>query len=735
MNFIKQPIKSTYFNNRYNSLLLLGALFFTIAALWFPFGFALTALIEEWGLLGLFVKHGVFFLSSPSSPLAPHALRPLTFFPHALAYVLDTNSFIYLHILMMLALLVKGFSFAYLIRKMTNSAYWSLLAGVLVILYPADTMQIAFRGLHINWSLSLVLLAGSFFIAAIQTQRLGIYVLLSILAGALMFTSICMYDVALALFCLPFLILYGMSGFKKGLRELYARKLAVFCWLGAFLLYLLYAYYISTKVTSYEGSVRGEQSILYLLSLYYPKLFTIGALRGLLGGWFDAFRILFSEYALSGYVYIAFVTLIFYALFLLTKPFSINTRTIIGRGFWRVPVTGLLLLLAGYLPFALLLTHSAISQRTFLFASPGAVIIWISFLMLIEKWTKKIAFLLAFILIFAGFAAQLFHYHHYIGIATTQRSLLKNIVANYEGNPDKTLVIIDKSNQLNHTWMFILSNLSNALTYIYDHPIKSVQVCHAPGQGWQLLDTIARPGTCTEHVDNWSFRYPKVISINGKPSPHPPELVLNKNEVFTLIINPDGSVNPDSKLNNYRKKLLSSKNNLGARYRNILADNNWPSYFNKFWQPQPTNSYHWQFGKWWSLEMPIRGNGWREAEWQVNSFFHQSSAWKAQKEADLQFDLIPKGQEYKLHLYLNSILNDAIRASIKIRINDYEIAYRWVNHDEIEATLPTKDLIKGVNTLTFDSKTDEQTYDLSFRLVSVDLFPIKGTDNSLSRNA
>ncbi|WP_457095015.1 hypothetical protein, partial [Microvirga sp. P5_D2] len=63
-----------------------------VIALWLPFGFFLGGLIEEWGILALFTKHGTQFLAN-SDHLAAHLARPLTIFPHALAYALDPNSF------------------------------------------------------------------------------------------------------------------------------------------------------------------------------------------------------------------------------------------------------------------------------------------------------------------------------------------------------------------------------------------------------------------------------------------------------------------------------------------------------------------------------------------------------------------------------------------------------------------------------------------------------------------
>jgi hypothetical protein len=144
----------------------------TILVIWFPFGFTLTGLIEEWGILGTFIHNGLFFIATPDSPLAFLGLRPLTILPLSIAYLLDPNSFDSWHILLMLALFIKGSTSSHLIWKGTGSLKWASVMGVLVLVYPADTMQLSFRSLHINWALALLLLASSLFVIAYEKWRL-----------------------------------------------------------------------------------------------------------------------------------------------------------------------------------------------------------------------------------------------------------------------------------------------------------------------------------------------------------------------------------------------------------------------------------------------------------------------------------------------------------------------------------------------------------------------------------
>src|SRR5260221_13906064 len=92
------------------TILILPA--FVVAALWYPFGFALGGLLEEWDVLTLFSQNGVFFFATASSPLAGHMQRPFTVFFQAIAFTLDPDSFFYWHVFLAASLVLKGASAA-----------------------------------------------------------------------------------------------------------------------------------------------------------------------------------------------------------------------------------------------------------------------------------------------------------------------------------------------------------------------------------------------------------------------------------------------------------------------------------------------------------------------------------------------------------------------------------------------------------------------------------------------
>ena len=102
----KTLLPTPTFVNRWGFVFLPAAI--ALALLWLPFGFSIIGLIEEWDVLGLFTLYDPFFWVTSDGPLAAHRLRPLTVAPHALAYMLDPDSFIWWHILLMGSLLTKA---------------------------------------------------------------------------------------------------------------------------------------------------------------------------------------------------------------------------------------------------------------------------------------------------------------------------------------------------------------------------------------------------------------------------------------------------------------------------------------------------------------------------------------------------------------------------------------------------------------------------------------------------
>lgn len=700
---------------------LLWPSLFIVLALWLPFGLGLSGLIEEWDVLGLFTTHGLFFVADAASPLAAHSLRPLTIFPQAIAYYIDSNSFDYWHVLLMLALAVKGGASSYLAWKSTRSLGWAMVMGVLVLVYPADTMQLSFRSLHINMALALLLLAASLQVAAFDQQRRSISWGLGLVAAGLLLVSILMYEAALALIPLPFLIMYARNGLRRTWQSLRARPEIGFSWTVGAGLFVVYVLLAASNGTSYHSSIASARGYGAFLHDVLPKLFSIGMLRGLLGGWFDAVLMVWTEF--SSYTYITLAVLACAGLILWWKKVALGSeygdseRAALSRqAALRLGLVGVALLLLGYAPYLFSGAHLAISQRTFLFATPGAAFVWLAALIMLATIARWVAGMAVLGFVFLGLGAQLFQFHHYVQLATTQRTLLRSIVENFDGNlGDKTLVILDETNRLGHTWM-LRDNLRWALSYLYDRPIKSVEICLMPNGGWQRLDVLGRMGKCIESEDHWTFQAARPVTGPGLALPSPPrDLMVSKDAIVALTINTDGSINRAPALDAYRAHLEHGTDDAALRYRRILTANAWSLGFSQF-ADEGQNRYRWDFGKWWSLEVPTRGSGWREAEWQINRFHHYSSAWKTDERSTLVFDFAPTGKVQRVKGQFDAIVNQTIKESLRIRLNGRDLALHWGDGGRFEASIPAGILISGPNTIEFNSAIALDYFGLSVKL-------------------
>lgn len=643
------------------------SLLIIILAIWLPYGFTTGALLEEWGTLALFEQYGPIFFTHLNGPLAAHALRPLTVLPHSLAWLLDKNSFDDWHIITILSLVIKGLASAWLVRTATGSRFWGIVAGILVLLFPADTMQLALRGIAINFALALVLLGGACSVTAFQSPRRIVSYSLGLLSFVFVLTSILIYEAGYSLALLPFLILFARLGLADTLRVMKSRCIVTALWIAPFVIYPVYCFMVAPHIQSYQASLIAGSNPIVIFLHYLPKLFSVGIVRSLLGGWVDAFRMTWDEYSRTGYAWLFLTTGILsgFLLYILKTDTSMALST---KKWGRLAMAGIVLLMFGYAPSLLAPSHLDISQRTFLFATPGAVMVWVAFLTLLFREKKWISLSLTFFLVLIGLGAQLFQFEHYARLSSNQRYLLKNIIENFDGNlKGKTLVIFDKSNQLDKIWMLPASYLGNALTWFYQQPIHSVDICYSPAN---------QVKACFEHK--------KKIAIT---------------------INQDGSVTPVTFLKNYRKQLQNSNTPEALRYRNTLIPQSGP-FSRSLWRSVDPSQYKWQFGDWWSLDLPIRGSGWNEAVWTVNYFHHQASAWKTNKRATLLFNLKPAEKPAILKGKFLIILTPAIQNSMRISINGHPLNFKWEKDNAFRAAIPTNVLVSGVNTIEFDSDVD-----------------------------
>jgi hypothetical protein len=695
----------------------------TLVLLWLPFGFGAGGLIEEWGLLGLFNTYGPLPLAWIDGPLAPHSVRPLMPFTFLLGYLFSPDSFVAWHLLMIAALLVKGTAGAYLGYKVSKSPRWAAICGPLILLYPADTMVLSFRSLHINWAMALVLAGSAVFLLA-EGRRRATSLKLGALAGLLVFLAACMYEAALTLVLLAPMLIWAREGTRGAVRWLRNNWATLMAFWSGVLAYGLYAVWAASKVASYQGSIAGGgRSALTVFRESFPLLFSIAYPRLLTGGWRDAAAIVRTEFASYGYLVAATVAIALASWALWSRCISVAGRPGTTPAMaLRLLASGLAVCAMGYAPFLLLPSHQVISQRTFLWAAVGAAMALLALLMLLYLLNKAIALAATVLLVGVALGGQMFQFHHYANLSATQSALLRAIVANVDGDlRGKTLVIADETNLIGHTWTFPEGLLQSALAYLYGRDIGAVQICHMPAGEWVHADSLARRGNCSPDGAGWVFRSAAPVGGSGGYvyADKPQEIRLAPSQALTLAIHPDFSATlaPGA----VPALPMAGRQDLTARrYRGALqAGTPWIM----FRDQTPGASYRWNFGDWWSMEIPIRGTGWREAEWSPEGAGHLAWAWKTTERATLDFALAPATGAYRVRGKFGVFTGPEIRANLGILINGHAVAFKIADDGAFSADFPAQWLRRGVNQFAVITPPNNAYFGLTTQLVWFEVVP------------
>lgn len=702
-----------------------------VCLLWLPFGFGMVGHIEEWDILSLFTRHGVFFFAGEDSPLATHRLRPLTAAPNAVAYLLTPDSFVGMHLLQMLSLIAKGFAAAYIGYWLFRSRLYAVALGLLMVVFPADTMQLSFRSFHINCAvaLGLVGVAGILRSLTLRESNYRGGLLLAIASSASLAVAVLIYEVSLIFVPFPLLLLWARDGLRSAITTTIRQWPVVLTWSIATLGCLAYIYSVLSHGPTYQSSVVGDQATdLSLARERAMLLITTGLGRSLMGGWIDAAAILIDEY--QNYLYLICATLGIGTLLGLSgrqdRHFvhgSLAGEKRPPHGI-RIVLLGVVMTAFGYLPFLSSAAHIAISQRTFLFSTFGAALTSVGMVLALLGATPKqtLRAIVLTMLISLGFAAQMYQFQHYQIISDDQRHGLQSVV---KALPDvesgRSIVLLDGSQRFGSVWM-LRDNMMHALTYLYDEPINIVRICSMPGGYWQQLDRLGRPGRCIETADAWVFTDgPPVTGADYPRREAKIRATAEKQSTSVLQIDENGSSNASAQ---QIKRIAAGTDALSRRYEAVLADDNWPLKINQFRRKSAEASVRWDFGRWWSLEVPAHGIGWQDAQWSmVGRIKHASASWANLPQASLLFETHPVLAPYVLKGRIIAIAPGIDRSAINVKINGETSKLVWLNDHEFYAYVAAGVLVAGKNELVFDIPLDMEYYGLGFALDWLTLDP------------
>jgi hypothetical protein len=675
-----------------------------VASIWAPFGFAMGGLIEEWEFLGLTTNGTSLWWISPTSALAVIATRPLSAFPFALAHFLSPNSFTAWHVLTVLELIIKGVAAAYLIRKAVCSDLLALLGGVIAIVFPADTMTIAFRSLHINFAMMLLLVGASLSVADLvsDTSRR----LLSIAGAASALAAFLIYEAALPLIILPLMVVFIRLGIRGTLHNLRAKAASHAIWFSSATTYVGYVLIILRYIPQpYQASIfpSSADALATILSAL-KAMFTIAYPRMLWDGWRDGVSMLLVEMSLPTAV--PFLFAVATIIWLIAWRFRAVSDTRSGPMI-RALIAGLIIMFAGYVPFALLPSHQAISQRTFLWAAIGASFFTVGLLGFFV-WRQRLfaAYLAFLVFMLPSLAFMLVQHDHYVELSNNSKRALRGILAQID--PAKTNVVIDRTNSIGHTWNLLDGTMQLAITYLRDTPKQNYlfQVCRATGMEWEHSFPLARHGECHRETADWRFVAPVPVSGPGIPAAvSSDDLVLPNDQVQIIAVDrvppaieTDVSHDPTTPMSRERITNILSIKPPSQLWRSLKSDHR--------------EFLRWSFGDWWSLEKPTPGTGWREAEWDYRSGSHTSSAWANRDEAVIDFEFHSVNPSYPFRIRFNQFINPNGPNQFEVFINGRKIDLMAAD-GVYSGVIPSSVLRDGMNEFRLKMPVDPQNYGLS----------------------
>lgn len=683
------------------------AILFLVIAIWLPFGFSLSGLIEEWGALGIFTEHGPVYFVTQHTQFAAHRLRPFTLLPQSIAYTLDSNSFFYWHMLQMLAVFLKGVGAASIVLWLSNDRRLALFAGLLMIVYPADTMQLAFRSLHINWAVANTIWAVALILKATDFAEKWRQLLLALSGALALVVAILHYEAALFFIPLPLILWWAKYGLQNGVRRLLKQGLVVLVWFGGCLAVISYLALVSSAPDLYQASVSGSPlQTISTLAQNLPLLFKVGLYRLFIHGWLEALQMfgapLYLPYLLVTFVGVAVA-------FTLWKPqMQHRGGETAAPAMWRWICAGIIGGILGYLPYLSSLSHIHITQRTYLFATIGATIAITGLFALAMRRLPRLATIPAALLLATGLHAQWIQFDHYIGLSKRQKAVLASILEATPSIPNgKQLLIIDSSGITGNTWMLRGELMQSALTYLYGQPVK-VETCAGSDNHLEWKSFVVQPNGALASCNKVATGY----EIGAEALQEP--LRFAQEDLIVLRLNPDGTVVSD------RSDTISAAQ-LTERWARILRC--WPaSACRADVNSAPPNRFDYDFGTWWSLEDAQWGVGWRDAEWQLG-LRPRSFSWKQNDFASMSFRLRPSRAPYRFELELLTWVSQEAHDAIKVTLNGHHVPVTWPTPLELKGIVDQAWLKDGINELTLVSPIEPgQGVDLAVDRIA--LYPL-----------
>ncbi len=523
-------------------------MFLLALLLWLPFGFKTTGLYEEWILNDISETTQPPFFITPSSPtLALDSSRPLQMFFFAASYALDSNSHLYYNVFQMLFFFGKMVVTYWLVLQfLPGHKLLAFIAGLLYMVYPADTGPFTLRTIHIH-SATLAFLLAVYLLIQFRKQwgKIGWWALIG--SSIFLIISMWQYKVALAAAIVaPLVMLYFSRPDRRFL-------LGTGVWYGALAFTIIYTIWADShsSMPTYEGAaltgisftLNDFRSMLDALLLGYQRQFS---------GWSNAFAKLDYVLVYGGYLLTGLAITFGLGGWLIYQQ---HREKILQHVSWQryslLFVVGVLLFAVGmavYLPIA---SYRFQEFRIYYLATFGSAVVLALSLYFIShlsrRYRERVFLLLA--LPFVGLALlNAFEMHRrYVNFSLEQQSLLQQTAMQApQIKPDTVIIVIDNKlhNHIDNENVFVFGTiLPMTLRYLYSNHAIDAQYCPAE-------DKTSFGTSCQFDAD--ALRITNYQSYSGVYLVSTPSVTLPYERLLVFTYEDDGQL-----------KLLSSEDAAG----------------------------------------------------------------------------------------------------------------------------------------------------------------------------
>jgi len=564
-------------------------------------------------------------------------------------------------------------------RFLFRNTAFALCFGLLFLAYPADTEQITLRIMLIDLAIGLALVGTVLFLKGYLSQKTMPKVL-SLTGSAFLFIfSTLIYEFNIVFYALPVALIFMRFGFRRTWKTLWMKKKADLLWLAAPILSLAYIF-LAMKFNS--GSYQADLAPkgLFHAVLQNSKYFVYsGVYRTFYEGWADSFALCFSQIK-NPLIFLGFLLYLVSAVIFLGKERTIEgVKTLV---LIRYLAFGLGLFAVGYLPVMVTLSHVNITQRTFLYVVPGAVIVLASLLFFFFRFSKPAVFTVLIGLVFSGIVSQNYQHFRYTEFYTQSIGPYLNYVA-AAADPNKTVHVV-----LDH------SGKSTYLNGLYTCKVTHgpLVILHKPNDRFFLCKDLPLTNMASFHRYSIHDGKVRVSAFNAADE------FFEEKDVDVITIPKNSLPQPAG------QPLWNDLNTYNPRWA-------------PFRDPHLNNGlYVFKADSMWGYSDFPRGDGWSDGICQLTKFRHKNLVLATANSASLMVDL---GQvqdtDYLFRLHSSEVIPGQIRRELTASLNGYRMELDFIGSTVIQSLIPKGKIKDGMNELSFTGVLPAEGVCLTFQ--------------------